>query len=78
MRKTLEEAGIPVPKVFLVETLEEAEQAAAEIGLPLVMKPFRGSDSQGVVKITEMEQIPDCFENIKKYEKCYESLVPSE
>lgn len=39
----LANAGVPTPRTFLALTPEAAEEAAARLGYPLVMKPFTGS-----------------------------------
>ncbi len=40
--------GVPVPEGCLVETLEEAWDAAESIGLPVVLKPRDGNHGRGV------------------------------
>ncbi|WP_207953738.1 ATP-grasp domain-containing protein [Sinorhizobium meliloti] len=47
-RQLLEKADIPMPAYRLAMDAEEVEYAAAEIGLPVVLKPAEGSGSSGV------------------------------
>ncbi|AZO66365.1 acetyl-CoA carboxylase biotin carboxylase subunit family protein [Mesorhizobium sp. M6A.T.Cr.TU.016.01.1.1] len=47
-RQVLAEAGIPIPAYRLAANAAEAECFAAEIGLPVVLKPAIGSGSIGV------------------------------
>jgi len=49
LTKTLLQAcGVPVPEGQLVETAEEAWEAAESIGLPVVVKPMDGNHGRGV------------------------------
>ncbi|WP_202324177.1 MULTISPECIES: ATP-grasp domain-containing protein [unclassified Mesorhizobium] len=47
-RQLLTEAGVPVPAYRLAATAMDIESAAAEIGLPVVVKPAVGTGSVGV------------------------------
>lgn len=47
-RQLLEEAGVPIPVYRLAATAWELERAAAEIGLPVILKPAFGAGSMGV------------------------------
>ncbi|RWE91175.1 acetyl-CoA carboxylase biotin carboxylase subunit family protein [Mesorhizobium sp.] len=47
-RQLLAEAGIPIPAYRLAANAGEVEDAAAEIGLPVIVKPAAGSGSVGV------------------------------
>ncbi|MER9433250.1 acetyl-CoA carboxylase biotin carboxylase subunit family protein [Mesorhizobium sp. M0408] len=47
-RQLLAEAGVPMPAYRLASDLTEVESSAAEIGLPVVVKPTAGSGSRGV------------------------------
>ncbi|BCM17727.1 ATP-grasp domain-containing protein [Mesorhizobium sp. J8] len=47
-REFLAKAGVPVPSYRLAENAAEVESSAAEIGLPVVVKPAVGSGSVGV------------------------------
>ncbi|TIP23325.1 MAG: ATP-grasp domain-containing protein [Mesorhizobium sp.] len=47
-RQLLAEAGVPVPDYRLTANATEVESSAAEIGLPVIVKPAAGSGSIGV------------------------------
>ncbi|MGX9576830.1 ATP-grasp domain-containing protein [Mesorhizobium sp. f-mel] len=47
-RQLLAEASVPVPAYRLAATATQVESAAAEIGLPVIVKPAIGSGSMGV------------------------------
>ncbi|RWK79860.1 MAG: ATP-grasp domain-containing protein [Mesorhizobium sp.] len=47
-RQLLAEAGVPMPAFRLAANATEVETAAAEIGLPVILKPAVGSGSSGV------------------------------
>ncbi|TIS94984.1 MAG: ATP-grasp domain-containing protein [Mesorhizobium sp.] len=47
-RKLLAEAGVPVPAYRLASNATDVESCAAEIGLPVIVKPAVGSGSSGV------------------------------
>ncbi|MDL2403314.1 ATP-grasp domain-containing protein [Rhizobium mayense] len=47
-RQLLGEAGVPIPTYRLAANAVEIESAAAEVGLPAILKPTVGSGSSGV------------------------------
>ncbi|MER9902793.1 ATP-grasp domain-containing protein, partial [Mesorhizobium sp. M0130] len=47
-RQLLAEAGVPIPAFRVAANVAEVESAAAEIGLPVVLKPAVGAGSKGV------------------------------
>ncbi|MER8509981.1 acetyl-CoA carboxylase biotin carboxylase subunit family protein [Mesorhizobium sp. M0894] len=47
-RQLLAEAGVPVPAYRLAENATDVDSAAAEIGLPVILKPAVGAGSRGV------------------------------
>lgn len=47
-KSLLSTAGVPVPEGRLVETVEDAWDAAQDIGLPVVVKPYDGNHGRGV------------------------------
>ena len=61
MRRTLEGAGAPVPAWRVVESASAAEEFAAEVGYPFILKTTRGGyDGKGVWRIpdvAELEQV---------------------
>ncbi|RUV68594.1 ATP-grasp domain-containing protein [Mesorhizobium sp. M5C.F.Cr.IN.023.01.1.1] len=47
-RQLLREAGVPIPAYRVAATATDVERSAAEIGLPVILKPAVGSGSCGV------------------------------
>lgn len=79
MRKKLMRAKVPVPHAKLVSTINEALLATKELGYPLVLKPFKGTDSMWVFKVQSESELHKAFSDITKYSKHpYEAVVPVE
>ena len=47
-KSLLKSCGVPVPEGELVKSAEQAWQAAQEIGVPVVLKPYDGNHGRGV------------------------------
>jgi cyanophycin synthetase len=47
-KRMLESAFIPVPKGLVIEDEQELEEAIAELGFPLVIKPLDGNHGRGI------------------------------
>lgn len=47
-KELLERAGIPVPQGMVVESIDKASQAAADIGYPVAVKPEVGNHGKGI------------------------------
>ncbi|MFN4148172.1 MAG: cyanophycin synthetase [Rhodocyclaceae bacterium] len=61
-KKLLRAAGVPVPVGRVVDDVEAGWQAALEIGLPVVAKPFDGNQGKGVtVNIVNRAQFDAAF-----------------
>ncbi len=56
-RERLAAAGVPQPRSIPVETVEQAGQAAAEIGYPVVLKPRGLAASLGVVLVQDRAEL---------------------
>src|SRR5215213_9116851 len=60
--------GIPVPKGHVVYSLEEAEQAADELGRPVVVKPVSGRQGYGVsLEVSTAEEMKVAFEAARQF-----------
>lgn len=67
-KELLARAGIPVPPGVLVQTEEEALEAAAELGYPVVIKPDNGNQGKGVsLNLTSPEEIREACALAKEY-----------
>lgn len=58
-RQFLAQAGIPVPAYRLAANAMEIESAAADIGLPVILKPSEGSGSSGVRLCRDMDELAE-------------------
>ncbi|WP_331375476.1 ATP-grasp domain-containing protein [Sinorhizobium chiapasense] len=58
-RQLLAEAGVPIPAYRLVKDARDVEGAAAEIGLPVIVKPAVGTGSRGVRLCGTLEELAD-------------------
>ncbi|MCD0484239.1 ATP-grasp domain-containing protein [Streptacidiphilus sp. ASG 303] len=60
-RRLLDRAGLPAVRHRLVHTAEEAAEAAAAVGYPLVLKPRALAGSMGVTLVRGPEEFPDAW-----------------
>jgi biotin carboxylase len=66
-RTFLKGHGFKTPDFAAATTLPEARRAAAEIGLPLMMKPTDSSGSKGVTRVTSFDELPAAFAYAREY-----------
>ena len=61
-KQLLQSCGVPVPQGRVVEDVEDAWEAAQEIGLPVVVKPYDGNHGRGVfTNLTSREEIEKAY-----------------
>ncbi|MBQ2034772.1 MAG: ATP-grasp domain-containing protein, partial [Peptococcaceae bacterium] len=61
-RKTMRNAGVPViPGGDVMETLEEAQKAADEIGYPLLIKARSGGGGRGIRKVESHDEFEAAY-----------------
>ncbi|UIJ82298.1 ATP-grasp domain-containing protein [Rhizobium leguminosarum] len=58
-RQLLSQAGVPIPDFRVATNAAEVESAAAEIGLPVVIKPVVGSGSSGVQMCGTIDEVAE-------------------
>ncbi|MER8614800.1 acetyl-CoA carboxylase biotin carboxylase subunit family protein [Mesorhizobium sp. M1216] len=58
-RQILAEAGVPMPDYRVAANASEVETFAAEIGLPVVLKPVMGSGSKGVRLCRDVDELTE-------------------
>ncbi|WP_434725512.1 ATP-grasp domain-containing protein [Mesorhizobium sp. RIZ17] len=58
-RQCLARAGVPVPAYRLAANAMEVETCAAEIGLPVILKPAEGSGSSGVRLCRDKDELAE-------------------
>lgn len=62
-KRMLEEAGIPVPRGEVVQSLDGALDAAEELGYPVVVKPLIGNHGRGITtNVTTPEGLTSAFD----------------
>lgn len=67
-KRLLEDVGLPVPKGRVVDCVEDAVQAAAELGFPLVVKPLNANHGKGVaINLKTVEEVRAAFERAQDY-----------
>jgi cyanophycin synthetase len=61
-KSLLQSCGVPVPEGEIVESAEEAWEAAEDIGLPIVVKPTDGNHGRGVsTNLTTREEVEAAY-----------------
>ncbi|GBG13117.1 cyanophycin synthetase [Novimethylophilus kurashikiensis] len=61
-KSLLQSCGVPVPEGEIVESAEEAWEAAEDIGLPVVVKPTDGNHGRGVsTNLTTREEVEAAY-----------------
>lgn len=78
-RKTLRQAGVPVPTGRVAFDADDAWDAAQDIGLPVVVKPRDGNHGRGVfLDIHTRQQVNEVFPHAAKYGNgvIVESFIP--
>ncbi|MDW3683426.1 cyanophycin synthetase [Cupriavidus sp. CV2] len=61
-KSLLESCGVPVPEGRLVESAADAWDAAEDIGLPVVVKPYDGNHGRGVfTNLTTREEVETAY-----------------
>jgi len=75
----LAQNGFPVTPFYHIKTLEDLRQAAAEIGLPCILKTAGfGYDGKGQAKIKTDDDIENAFNNLQGKEAVLEAFVAFE
>ncbi|KAA3448420.1 hypothetical protein C7I87_22170 [Mesorhizobium sp. SARCC-RB16n] len=58
-RKLLSEAGVPIPAYSMAANAAEVRSSAAEIGLPVILKPSVGSGGRGVRLCRDADEVSE-------------------
>ena len=61
-------AGIPTPRYLILTARTNFEQAAADLGLPLMVKPANEGSSIGMSKVTRAEDLKGAYELAAKHD----------
>ena len=62
-------AGIPTPRYVMLNAHSNFEQVAAELGLPLMVKPASEGSSIGMSKVTRAEDLKEAYELAAKHDR---------
>ncbi|MDA0747046.1 MAG: ATP-grasp domain-containing protein, partial [bacterium] len=76
MREAFQQAGVPVPSFRLITDEESLENACREIGLPAVLKPEWGADSEWVTRVDTVEQALERYREIRHVVRIQDSIYP--
>ena len=62
-RQTMEKAGVPIlPGTGVLESGEQAREAAAKIGLPIILKASAGGGGRGMKIVYDLDEVAATFE----------------
>lgn len=75
MRSEAEKIGINVPQYFEAQTVEQAQNYAAELGFPLMIKPVDSQGSWGVTKIENASELKTEFAKSLEYSKSKKIII---
>lgn len=65
-RRVMEEAGLPNPRSFLIESADQLEAAGEHVGFPAVVKPIHGAASIGVVRVDDAAALKAAYGRVQK------------
>ena len=60
--------GMPTPEFKQIRSVEDLENVAEELGLPLMVKPVHEGSSLGACKVSNAERLQDAWQNAVKYD----------
>ncbi|CAE8639294.1 unnamed protein product, partial [Polarella glacialis] len=63
-RAALKAAGLPTPKNFLLQSMDQIPEAARQVGFPAVLKPVSGAASLGVKKVLCEKDMASTYQEI--------------
>lgn len=63
MKRALQAAGVPIPAFAAVPGAQDLDAIAAELGLPMVIKPVDSRGARGVQRIDDPTQLQAAFES---------------
>jgi biotin carboxylase len=67
MRRAFHAHAIPAPRFTEVRSADEAQEAAAGLGLPVVVKPVDNAAQRGVQRVAALEDIPSAFVEARRF-----------
>lgn len=76
MRQALQRGGVPVPDFCQVDSPESLQRACARVGLPAILKPEWGADSEWVVRIDSVQQALDILTDFSRRVRVQDCIYP--
>lgn len=73
MRSAFKEAGIPVPRYFLIKSANELEQI--DIHYPAIIKPVDSGGSQGVNKVNSLQELKNAYAYAEDHSRTHTVIV---
>ncbi len=71
-REQMQAAGVPVtPGSPPLQSLEDAQKWAADIGFPVLLKASAGGGGRGMKKVTAAESLPEAFASARREGEAY-------
>ncbi len=61
--------GLPTPEFALLDSEADLEQAAREVGFPMMIKPIHEGSSFGMSKVEEAGQLPSAWALARQYDQ---------
>ncbi|HEX3130382.1 MAG TPA: GNAT family N-acetyltransferase [Thermoanaerobaculia bacterium] len=71
MKQRFEAAGLPIARYTLAKDEDDAVRWAEEAGYPVVVKPVRGSASQGVIRADDEEDLREAYRRLRRIVQSY-------
>lgn len=65
-RACMEQAGLPAPPFFRIESKDRLEKAAEHVGFPAVLKPISGAASLGVKKVESFKDLQQTYDEVDR------------
>lgn len=72
-RQALEKKGIPVPKYYLIDEIEDLEKV--KCNYPVIVKPVDSGGSQGITKVDSFDNLVPAYEYAKDYSRSGKVIV---
>ena len=76
MRRAFHHAGVPVPLFRLFDSPESLMAACAAVGMPAILKPEWGADSEWVTRVDSPQQALEIFAEIRSRVRVQDSIYP--
>ena len=72
-RQALEKAGIPVPKYYLIENVEDLKKVQCRF--PVIVKPVDSGGSQGICKVEKADDLLKSYKYAVEYSRTSKAIV---